>query len=263
PGATASVIIPTRGASAEVWGRNRVLVVETVRSLLDNAGTTPLEIVVVYDTPTPPDVLDQLRDMVPDRLVLVPFREPFSFSAKCNAGFVASSGNIVILMNDDLDIVSEGFVDALVGPLGEDDVGMTGARLLFSDQTIQHAGLSFSSKRLYHVFRGRVDEDPGPFCALAVNREASGLTGACVALRRETYREVGGMSETLPMNFNDVDFSYKVRHTGKRLVWLANARAFHFESQTRKPVVNQWEADVVAARWQVPTYDMYLPEMRG
>jgi GT2 family glycosyltransferase len=140
---------------------------------------------------------------------------------------------------------------------------MTGARLCFSDATIQHAGLSFSTRRLYHVFRGRADEDPGPFCALTVNREASGLTGACVALTRATYEEVGGLTEALPVNFNDVDLSYKVRHLGKRLVWLADARAFHFESQSRKPVVHQWESDLIAARWAVPHDDIYLPEMRS
>jgi glycosyltransferase involved in cell wall biosynthesis len=262
-GVRASVIIPTRGSSGTVWGEDRVLILETVRSLLERGGETPLEFVVVYDTATPEAVLDDLRELVPDGLVLVPFRGPFNFSAKCNAGFTASSGNVIVLANDDLEITSPGFIDALVAPLGEADVGMTGARLLFADSTIQHAGLSFSKKRLYHIFRGRSDEDPGPFCALIINREASGLTGACVALKRETYDAVGGLTETLPANFNDVDLSFKVRGLGKRLVWLADVRAFHFESQTRKPVVNQWEADIVTARWPVPDQDIYLPEKRA
>ncbi|MDR0432635.1 MAG: glycosyltransferase [Bifidobacteriaceae bacterium] len=260
-GVKASVIVPTRGGTGHVWGEERVLVLGTIKSLLAKAGSTPLEIVIVYDTSTPPGVLDELKAMVPQDLVLVPFAGPFNFSAKCNAGFTASTGEVTVMMNDDLDIISDGFIDALTGPLAEDDVGMTGARLLFSDKTIQHAGLSFSTKRLYHVFRGRSDEDPGPFCALTVNREASGLTGACVAMRREIYEAVGGMTEGLPVNFNDVDLSYKVRHIGKRLVWLADARAFHFESQTRDPVVNQWEADLVASRWRAPEYDLYLPEI--
>jgi glycosyltransferase involved in cell wall biosynthesis len=264
PGHKVSVIIPTRGGQGEVWGEPRVFVIGAVRSLLDKSGSVPLEIVVVYDLDTPAEVLSQLRALVdPERLVLVPFAGEFNFSAKCNAGYVASTGDIIVLMNDDLELDSGGFVDQLVAPLDEPGVGMTGARLLFADATIQHAGLSLSTKRLYHVFRGRADEDPGPFCALVVNREASGLTGACVALTRETYREVGGLSEALPANFNDVDLSYKVRHMGKRLVWLADARAFHFESQTRKPVVNQWESDVVASRWHLPETDSYVPELRS
>jgi glycosyltransferase involved in cell wall biosynthesis len=263
PGARVSVVIPTRGSRGRVWGTERVLVLRAVRSLLQKAGTTPVEVVVVYDLDTPSEVLAQLRAVKPRGLVLVPFRGPFNFSAKCNAGFTASTGNVIVLMNDDLEIISEGFVDTLIGPLGEDDVGMTGARLLFSDATIQHAGLSFSTKRLYHVYRGRIDEDPGPFGALAVNREASGLTAACVALRRETYSEVGGLTEALPVNFNDVDLSYKVRAAGKRLVWLADARAYHFESQTRQTLVRQWEPDIIHARWNVPEQDLYIPELRS
>ena len=93
-------------------------------------------------------------------------------------------------------------------------------------------------------------------CSLS---ECSGLTAACLAIRRETYEEVGGLCEELPINFNDVDLSYKVRSLGLRLLWLSDVSLYHFESQTRVPTVYQWEQDLIAQRWAIPRRDAYLP----
>ena len=259
PSTSVSVIIPTRGSSGLVWGERRSFVVEAVASVLARTSL-PVEFVVVYDVETPPDVLERLRKLAGDRLVLVPFVESFNFSAKCNAGFIASTGDVVVLLNDDIQAITEGFLEQLVAPLAEHDVGMTGARLLFANGRLQHGGHVYRDGHLGHAFLGASPDDPGPFAALWVNRECSGLTAACVALRRETYEEVGGMCEELPCNFNDVDFSYKVRGTGGRLLWLANVELYHFESQTRDRVVHQWEYDFVTRRWSVPRRDVFLAD---
>lgn len=259
PSTSVSVIIPTRGSSGLVWGERRSFVVEAVASVLARTSL-PVEFVVVYDVETPPDVLERLRQLAGDRLVLVPFVESFNFSAKCNAGFIASTGDVVVLLNDDIQAITEGFLEQLVAPLAEHDVGMTGARLLFANGRLQHGGHVYRDGHLGHAFLGASPDDPGPFAALWVNRECSGLTAACVALRRETYEEVGGMCEELPGNFNDVDLSYKVRGTGGRLLWLANVELYHFESQTRDRVVHQWEYDFVTRRWSVPRRDAFLAD---
>ena len=259
PSTSVSVIIPTRGSSGLVWGERRSFVVEAVASVLARTSL-PVEFVVVYDVETPPDVLERLRQLAGDRLVLVPFVEPFNFSAKCNAGFIASTGDVVVLLNDDIQAITEGFLEQLVAPLAEHDVGMTGARLLFANGRLQHGGHVYRDGHLGHAFLGASPDDPGPFAALWVNRECSGLTAACVALRRETYEEVGGMCEELPGNFNDVDLAYKVRGTGARLLWLANVELYHFESQSRDRVVHQWEYDFVTRRWSVPRRDVFLAD---
>jgi len=259
PGTSVSVVIPTRGGSGLVWGEWRCFVLEAVASVLARTCLPRLELVVVYDLDTAPDVLERLRQLAGDRLVLVPFAEAFNFSAKCNAGFVASSGDVVVMLNDDIQVITEGFLEQLIAPLGEPDVGMTGARLLFGNGRVQHGGHTYADGHLGHSFIGASSQDPGPFAALWVNRECSGLTAACLAIRRETYEEVGGMCEALPGNFNDVDFAYKVRRTGRRLLWLAGVELFHFESQTRERVVHQWEYDLIVRRWGVPVRDAYLP----
>ena len=259
PGTSVSIIIPTRGGSGMVWGERRCFVLDAVASMLARTSLPRIEIVVVYDLETPADVLDGLRRVAGDRLLLVPFAEKFNFSAKCNAGFVASSGDVVVLVNDDVQAITEGFLEQLVAPLTESGVGMTGARLLFANGRLQHGGHGYEKGHLRHVFYGASPDDPGPFAALRINRECSGLTAACVALRRETYDEIGGMCEELPCNFNDVDFSLKVRRQGGRLVWLADVALYHFESQSREPVVHGWEHDFVKRRWVIPAHDSFLP----
>jgi glycosyltransferase involved in cell wall biosynthesis len=193
PDISVSVIIPTRGGSGMVWGERRCFVVEAVASVLARTRLARLQIVIVYDLDTPPHVLERLRDLAGDRLLLVPFAESFNFSGKCNAGFVASSGDVVVLLNDDVQPITDGFLEQLIAPLAEPGVGMTGARLLFGDGRLQHGGHVYQDGHLGHAFYQASRDDPGTFAALWVNRECSGLTAACVALRREVYEEVGGM----------------------------------------------------------------------
>lgn len=259
PLTTVSVVIPTRGSSGFVWGDRRCFVVEAVRSLLAHTRHGALEIVVVHDSVTPPEVLDELREIAGGRLVLREFSGAFNFSEKCNLGYLASSGSVVVMLNDDVEVVSDDFVEQLVAPLAEPTVGMTGAYLMFPDQTVQHAGHTYHDGIMSHGYLGTPDTSPGEHGALLVNRETSGLTAACVALRRGVFESIGGFSEQLPVNFNDVDLSLKVRALGYRNVWLQNVRAFHFESRTRQRLVHEWELDLVYARWDVRHEDLYMP----
>ncbi|NMM17449.1 MAG: glycosyltransferase [Cellulomonas sp.] len=253
-----SVIIPTRGSSGIVWGEERVFVVEAVRSVIENAGYPHVEIIVVYDLATPPRVLESLREVGGNRIVLVPFDGPFNFSAKCNVGFLAATGDVIVLLNDDVHAAQHGFLAQLIAPLDEPGVGMTGAHLLFADGRLQHGGHLYSRGEFMHAFFCASSDDPGPFAALRVSRECSGLTAACVAITRETFEAVGGLCEVLPVNFNDVDLSMKVRSLGLRLLWLHNVVLYHFESQTREAGVHGWEYEFMTKRWYFPAEDAYL-----
>jgi len=254
-----SVVIPTRGESGTVWGSRRVFVSETVRSLLRNGGHVNLEVVVVFDVSTPQYVLEQLKDIADNRLLLVPYRKPFNFSEKCNIGVLRSTSNYIILLNDDMHISGTDFISKLVTPLTEVGVGMTGARLLFHDSTIQHAGVHIDNGHYSHVYRSIPNGDPGYFGILDTDHEVTAVTGACIAIRRDTFMKVGGLSQQLPFNFNDVDLCNKVRMLGLRILWISDAIAFHFESQTRDPVVDKWEQDIIRTRWPMPDVDPYRP----
>jgi len=254
-----SIIIPTIGSSAVVWGRERVLVVEAVRSALAKTDHENLEVVVVYDEPTPPSVLEELRAIAGGRLVLVPFREPFNFSRKINLGVLASTGDRLILLNDDIEVRSNRWVEELLGPLEEPDVGLTGAKLYFANTSLQHVGLAYMGWFVGHSHRGLPGDLVGKAGMLTVNREVTGVTGACVGMRREVFFEAGGFTEQLPVSFNDVDFCFKVRRAGYRIVMMAHCELFHFESLTRDPGPKQDERLFVVNRWGGPRRDPFTP----
>ncbi|WP_210438367.1 glycosyltransferase family 2 protein [Nocardioides xinjiangensis] len=259
PATRVSVVIPTIGQSALIWGSRRLMVVEAVRSLLAHTEHENLEIVVVYDKPTPRKVLRQLEEAAGDKLVLVRFTRPFNYSEKMNVGCLRASGDRLVFLNDDVEVISEGWLEQLVAPLDEPDVGLTGARLYFGDDTVQHAGHAYARGHYLHPFRDLPRESYGPFGALIINREASGVTAACAAMRRDTFVQIGGFCEALPANFNDVDLCYKVRRHGQRIVYVAAVELYHFESRTRERAVHDWERDLVRGRWGMPFVDPYVP----
>jgi O-antigen biosynthesis protein len=88
------------------------------------------------------------------------------------------------------------------------------------------------------------------------------VTAACAAMRRDTFVEIGGFSEALPANFNDVDLCYKVRQAGLRIVYVASVELYHFESRSRERAVHDWERNLVRGRWGIPLDDPYVPGLR-
>ena len=177
-----------------------------------------------------------------------------------NVGSLRATGDRLVFLNDDMEVISDGWLEQLVAPLDEPDVGLTGARLYFSDDTVQHAGHSYARGHYLHPFRDSPRSSYGPFGSLIINREASGVTAACAAMRRDTFLEIGGFSEALPANFNDVDLCYKVRDQGLRIVYVASVELYHFESRSRERAVHDWERNLVRSRWGIPEQDPYVPE---
>jgi GT2 family glycosyltransferase len=259
PAVKVSIVIPTRGSTGLVWGETRCLVLELVRSIVQRSTHANVEFVIVYDEPTPEAVLAELREITGDRGVMVPFLEPFNFSAKCNVGYLAATGDVILFLNDDMELVSPDLVAQLAAPLFEDGVGATGGRLLFADGSLQHGGHVYADGDITHAgFKGP-STVPGPFSAYLINREASGLTAACLAVTPATFEQVGGFCEVLPGNFNDVDFSHKIGAAGLRRIWVADATMYHFESLTRDSTVHTWEYDFIMHRWGTPPWDPYFP----
>lgn len=262
PAIRVSIVVPTAGTSGFIWGEPRCYVVEALRSALETIEHENIECVVVYDVETTPqEVLDRLSDAVGSKLVLVPHEGTFNSSRKINLGVIASSGDRIVLLNDDVESMSARWLEELVAPLDEADVGMTGAKLYYSDSTVQHAGHKYAKGTYHHIYEKALKDDAGLWGVLSISHETSGVTAACAALRREVFDEVGGMCELLPTNFNDVDLSYKVRHQGYRVVWVAHSEVYHFESQTRVNTLDIGEKQFTESRWGYPEDDPYLPEL--
>jgi GT2 family glycosyltransferase len=240
-----SVVVPTAGTARPVWGVTRPLVLGAVCSLLDVTEYPDLEVVVVVDPAAPPCVVTELERL---DVTLVTAPGPFNYSRWCNHGVAASSGECVLLLNDDVLVEQPDWLNVMVGFFAEPDVGVVGARLLYADGTLQHGGILLNEQPL-HIFHGFAGDDPGPFGLLQIDREVSAVTGACLATPRALWDELGGLPEEFAVAFNDLDYCLRVRRTGRRVIWTAHATLYHFESQTRRPDAAPHEIDLLYARW--------------
>ena len=144
--------------------------------------------------------------------------------------------------------------------LEEPDVGVAAPVLWLSDGRLQSAG-HFCQEGVHHVGAGLASDDSGPFGVLSFPSERSGVTFAAVAIRREVFEQVGGLSEVFPRAFNDVDFCFKIRMLGYRMVVTPKAVVYHFESLTRDPKVDESEVRKLYERWGylISEPDDYLP----
>ena len=249
-----SIVIPTRATEGRAWGRVRVHVEACVSSILDRSTYPNFEIVVVADADSPENEIRGLIDKGRGRVRIEQFREPFNFSHKCNLGAFAAAGSYLLFLNDDTEVITPMWIEELLGPLQDADVAMSGAKLLFPDGTVQHAGQAFHGIPMHCLYRSN-DEEVGDGFALRIARECSGVTAACALIKREDFERVGGFTPELPSNYNDVDLALKLRALGRRIVWTPHARLWHFESASRDPSVTEHDAFFIRDRWGAVLFD--------
>lgn len=245
-----SVIIPTRGGKATVAGRERVLVVDAVRGIHERSTYNNVEFVIVADDDTPQDVVDALVDVCGDRITFVRWSGPFNFSGKMNRGAVHAKGDYFILLNDDVDVVSPDWIEALLGLAQQDGIGLVGALLFFEDGSIQHAGHTYDSGAPGHIAFGRYAAWDDALGSMQVEREVAGSTAACGMISAADFKAVGGFSTLFPGNYNDVDLCLKLRRAGQAVVWTPKARLYHFESKSRDARVAVSETMAIHRRWE-------------
>lgn len=244
-----SIVIPSRGTAALIDGRFRTLLTGAVRSITERSTYPNYEVVAVLDRGTPPGAVTELETMLGERLTVVWYDRPFNFSDKTNCGVLAASGEFVLLLNDDVEVITPRWLEAMLSLALEPGVGLVGAKLYFADGTLQHAGHLYTGLNAGHVGLHAPHDDPGYFTGYVLEREASGVTAACALVPRELYLRVGGFTMALPGNFNDVDFSMKISGTGHRILWTPHAQLFHFESKSRVSSVQAYEIELIHRRW--------------
>lgn len=163
---------------------------------------------------------------------ILPVEDPFNWSAFNNRLADAARGDILVLMNDDVDVIATDWLDELVAQLARPNVGIAGACLLYSDGSIQHGGMVLAERSAKHILRAS-RQDAGYLGQLAMARDMSAVTGACLAIHRKVLAAVGGLNEALPLSCNDIDLCLKVRHAGLRVVWSPFALLHHVDGATR------------------------------
>lgn len=243
-----SVVIPTRGSSADLRGTSTPLVVNTVRTLLEQSTYGELEFVVVADTPTPPEVRSELARIAGHRLTIVDYDQAFNFAAKNNIGVAHSRGEYVLLLNDDTEIIAPDSLETMLSFFEDSTVGIVGPILHFEDGTIQSAGHVFSPDPT-DMYRLQPADTRGAHNYVRVQREASSVIAACLMTSRKVFEEVGGLSTQFPANWNDVDFALKVQQAGYRVIFTPYAKFFHFESKTRVALRIEAEVGKLGHRW--------------
>jgi GT2 family glycosyltransferase len=160
---------------------------------------------------------------------------PFNYSALVNAAAGEAKGEVLLLLNNDIDVIEPGWLRELVSQALRPEVGVAGAKLLYPNGQVQHGGIVLGpGGAVAHQYRLAERNDPGYFGQLVLARTLSAVTGACAAIRREVFFEVGGLDEAnLPVTFNDVDLCLRVGHRGYRVVWTPFAELLHIECASR------------------------------
>ncbi len=160
---------------------------------------------------------------------------PFNYSALNNAAAREARGDVLLLLNNDIDVIESGWLRELVSHAVRPDVGAVGAKLLYPNEQVQHAGIVLGPQGVAtHLHRFADKSDPGYFGQLALTRTISAVTAACLAIRRSVFFKVGGFDEVnLHVAFNDVDLCLRLGARGYRVVWTPFAELYHLESVSR------------------------------
>ena len=222
-----SIIIPTRDGT---------LLERCIESVLAFTTYPNFELVVVDNSSRTLPTLGYLRANE-DRVRVIRDEQAFNYSAINNAAVAKTSGAIVCLLNDDTEVISGDWLTELVGHVLQPGVGAAGAKLYYDDGRIQHAGVVLGMQGVAgHSHRLFDRLSAGYFGRLQVAQHTSGVTAACMVVRREAWDQVGGLDgQNLPIAFNDVDFGLRLREAGWGVVWTPYAELFHHESVSRGP----------------------------
>jgi O-antigen biosynthesis protein len=256
-----SIVVPTAGRSREIGPDLVRLVTQAAASIVERTTYPAYELVVVVDgtVEANAELVDELRTIAGDRLVVVPFTRPFNFSQKCNVGVLASRGEYVLLLNDDIEVVTPSWLERLVMYARLPGMGAVGAKLLFGDGRLQHVGLTFGGPMPAHVYRGYPGDHEGYFCTTLLACNYVAVTGACLLTPRAVFDEAGGLSPRLPLNFNDVDYCLKLRSLGYRVAYDPDTVLVHYEASSRSLAVSDAEREFLLDRWGlVPGHDPYV-----
>jgi GT2 family glycosyltransferase len=235
-----SIIIPTRN--------NRRLLQNAIESIRRLTDYERYEILVVDNGSTSPDTLEYLASLPPGCQAFQ-WKEQFNYSAINNFGVRHAHGEQLVFLNDDVEVISPDWLTAMLEHAQRADVGAVGAKLLYADGRIQHAGVVVGvNQGAVNAFRRRTADSASPSLAELV-REVSAVTGACMMVRRQVFEAVNGFDEQLPVIFNDVDLCLRIRHNGYSVLYTPHARLFHYEGSSRGRRNPKRDRQVFQERW--------------
>jgi GT2 family glycosyltransferase/glycosyltransferase involved in cell wall biosynthesis len=221
-----SIIIPNKDQAA--------LLRECLDGLMCKTSYRRIEIIIVDNGSTQADAFTLYREVEKLGVRIVFFDQPFNYSHACNLGASVSKGELILFLNNDVEIISPGWLDEMVRYALLPGVGITGAKLLYPDGRIQHAGVAIGLFMLCgHVFRMAPEHQWGIFGSPSVTRNWLAVTGACLLIRRTAYDRVGGFDESFTIAYSDIKLALDVWRAGYRVVYNPAAVLTHREGASR------------------------------
>jgi GT2 family glycosyltransferase len=236
-----SIIIPTKDKAG---------ILRTAIDSIERRSTWKnRELLVVDNGSAEPESLRYLRDLEGRHRVL-PYAEPFNWSSINNFAAKHACGEYLLFLNNDIEVIAPDWIEAMLEHAQRPGVGAVGAKLLYPTRTIQHAGVVVGVGGVAnHAFRRLPAQDSGYFGLPMLIRNCSAVTGACMMVRAELFRELGGFDEGLRVAFNDIDFCLRLRARGLYVVYTPHALLYHHESATRGTLHPPEDERLMRERW--------------
>lgn len=242
-----SVVITTAGQTGRVWGVERVHVVETMRSVLAHTNR-PIEFVVVVSPGTP----SRVREAIARAAAEAPLQQIeapgwSNVSEMVNVGVVAATNEFVVLMHDDVEVMSADFLDELLGLASAPSVGAVGCKSYFADGRIRHGGYVHNGNP-HEIMQGFGHDEPGHRGMLTVTREVASISAACMMVRRDVFLDVGGFSRQIHHHFADVDLGLKLRARQLDRIWTPHVEMYDF-GPIIDPAERTADRQLIDRRW--------------
>jgi len=262
-----SILIPTRNQLAYLQ--------RVVETLLEKTAYEHYEVVIVDNGSDEPECVAYLNGLkaaeteLGGKVRVLDHPGPFNYSRMMNRAAAESRGEYLLQLNNDTAILHPDWLEEMLGHAQRPGVGAVGARLLFPDGRIQHAGVVLGlgdGGPADHVYVRAPHDAPGYFGRAQLAQELSAVTAACMIVRKSLYEAVGGMDEdALKVLYNDVDLCLKIREAGERILWTPFATLLHEGSRSQREGVEHGATD--AARLQrgldeaMSMYDRWMPQI--
>ena len=235
-----SIIIPTCAA--------RGYIETCIKSLRERTAYRNFEIICVDNIPDSQVAWKIWLQQNADKIVPMP--DAFNWSHFNNRGVEAASGEYLLFLNDDIEMIQPDWLDALLEHAQRPEVAVVGPQLLYPDGKVQHAGMFLATRGIArHAFRFAAADEPGYFGLALTQRNVIAVTGACMLMRRSVFQALGGFEEAHEIINNDLDFCLRAHRAGKLVVFTPYASLVHHEAASRDRLADVFDLGHFEARW--------------
>ncbi len=207
-----------------------------ITSIMTKSIYKNIEFVIVENNSTEDDTFTYYEKIKKQNsnVSVIKWNGEFNYSAINNFGVKNSKGEYILLLNNDTELISEDGIEDMLRICSRRDVGIAGAKLLYKDNTVQHAGVILGyDKYASHAFIGMDNQDAGYMNRARITSDFSAVTAACLMIKKSVFEECGGLDESFRVACNDVDLCLKVREKGYYIVYDAYSLWYHYESKSR------------------------------